>query len=297
MKKRQGIIIMGVGALLAFSLTLSSVSFAWISRNATIGENIAYSTTGLELSSSNLQVYKAFYPLYVGGYDYAVGQGGSLINYDATFAENYAESTNTNIQVNPDGAHDWEMNSYDPSYMVIHDLDSVSELNSNLVFAITFTYDYNAPIRVNLRVQQNTVELSAQQRRLLPYLDFTPMSYARSAGLSNQEGYLEDYPAYSIWRCTKEYAEGGDADVYSMEDGDFTQDQTSDLYHCDLYGEDGFVISFDTSESAATEHTVTLFINVDYNYEACSSEFNSSFGERFPLVSDYGFVLSVTEAN
>lgn len=286
MKKKIALLIAAMS--LAVSMTGFGVfTFAWLTYRQDLSA-VNVDAGDLKISNLSTTVYKYVYPHYMD----AQGNPTDLVDYMGEGTVTAYPLTTTLTSVG--------MNIYDPTLLIISggtlSQSSVSSLNTNLVFKITFTVTYSTPISLTLSADRDSSFVaSSTNYPISRYLNYIGASGTEVDALSTTYTGEADVPFYKV---------KGLADtLYSATDT--THDRVKSFAATDASTSSSltfFTTDLVTSRpSDNTEATFTEYINIDYDYALTSASGVTDFydiehlGKQYLMGMDYHFLLKITQ--
>lgn len=273
MKKRKGLIA-AFSALVISTLSLSVVTFAWIDYHKEI-QTVQVASDSLTLSNLTTTVYKYVYPYFT---------DTSIYNYFGTGTVNSYVISASQPSV--------AMNVFDPTYITISHTSGytnqsyVSEMNSTLVFKISFSLAYATALNLSFSASQSASYSAASGHyRSSRYLYFFGLSEATFQA----QGAGENPDNAQIFSHVKTYVESQTL----TSDVNYLSSLTSTSSSLPFYSSS--LVS--TRPTSKTTGTFTFYAAIDYYNPNCGLFYDTShLGNTYALDMDYTLLLAVSEA-
>jgi hypothetical protein len=279
MKKKKALIIAFVG-LMVSTLSFTVATFAWFTSYHPV-QTVNVDGASLKLTSTSDTVYKYVYPYY---------SGSTIVDYDSAGTVTPIVPTTAKPAV--------EMNIFDPTYITIvltnanhpgtaHSQSDVSLLNTNLVFAFTFSVTYSTPISLAVSAKRNasfTHNPTSGAYGVSHYANFFGLS---SADFASAGGVSTD--GTSIFNTVKGVAENATNLTTRSVFANDAADASLTFFNETL-------VDQASQPAAETTTSFTFYLNIDYQDSLCSAFYDGShLGKNYALTNDYTLSLLVAE--
>jgi|GEM_PF-6271900 len=207
--EKKTIITIAFSALLTGALSLSAFTFAWMSRTASVASKISLDAGKLDVKSFKVTTYKAFFPelskrqsdgTYADdAYVYDLSKNPIIDYAEPTYPKVFAKVEGETIT---DAPTDYVMNLFDPSFLILNNYERVRPLSSTLVYRFDVVYRYNAPIKLNVRIDRTETTLT--QDETTGQMSDGVSKYIRIVGVDPEAGAK----AIASWRAPATLFEG-----------------------------------------------------------------------------------------